>query len=234
MNSLTTAERIEKATSEVPLLNTEQKEALRSLDESRMSRMKASGITDVVGVIAGIKPVAFLHDGEVDSQSVAALGLNCEPMANGLYAASRDEHLSRELRDVWMAKIEDSEDPRDSERAMGKLLGYPETATEYFIERSPTVFTSEELPVIASHAIDDTTSTFFNQLILSPDHYHQEIDQYVIPLEIAVRELAPHTYEFIEKATRRERVSKKIGKFLKPLFGSKRIDPYEAGKQYID
>ena len=222
MNTVTTAERIEKATSEVPLLNESQKEALHLLDTSTKTRIQAAETSDLIGVIAGIKPVAFLSNTEVNSELIADIGIKCEPMTDGLFAASRDDHLNAKLKNTFLyEREEDGRMSFEGHRTIGKLLGYPESATEYFIERFDTVFSEDELPVVIPRSTLDTPTEFFHQFILSPNNYQDEINTYIRPLEIAVKELAPHTYKFIEKEYRHQQTRKKMGAYLRPLLGMK-------------
>jgi hypothetical protein len=222
MNTLTIPERIDKATSEVPLLNLEQKEALALIDTNPKSRSQAAGTMDLVGVIAGLKPVAFLHTQEINPALVSAVGLNWELIEYGMFAASRDEHLSLELKEVFLShRNNEGNLTDDGHRIIGKLLGYPESATDYFVDRLPTVFTPVELPMVKSRALEGTSTDFFHQFVLSPGNHQSEIDDYIKPLETAVRELTPNTYKYIETENRRDQVAKKIGRFLRPLIGLK-------------
>jgi|GEM_PF-5584625 len=236
MNTLTIPERIEKSTSEVPLMNAEQKEALGLIDMESKTYVQAVATSDLIGVIAGIKPVAFLHDAEISLELVSATGMSCEPILNGLFAASRDENLNLELRDVFLSyRDKNGRVTDEGSRKTGELLGYPDTAVDYFVERSHTVRTSNELPLVVPLSTLDTPSEFFNQFILSPNNYQEEMDTYIKPLEAAVKELAPNTYNFIEKQHRHKQTRIKMAKYLKPLFGSKpKATENEVNKLYVD
>jgi len=202
MITLPNQERSEQTTSEIPL-SSEQQEILGLIDVETESIKQANGVIDLVGVIAGIKPVAFLDKDQVNADLIGAMGISCESIDDESYAISRDENLSLELKELFLSRQGESGAASDEwYRQFGTLLGYPDTAIDYYIKRMPTVFTDTPLPFVEPDSIEGTTTSYFNQLVLSPDNYEAELDEYVKPLEAAVKKLAPKTYEFIEQGLR--------------------------------
>lgn len=243
MNSVTNSERIKQATTEVLLLNPEQKQALATIDSESTALGHVQGTTELVGVIAGIKPAALIRIEEIaDPTLIEKVGLSYVLMDSDHFAVSRDMQLSLQLQD-------DFDNQRDLEgyltdeghRRIGKLLGYPETATDYFIDRSSTIHTDAELPMVLPKSLKGTTTDYFHQFILSPNNYQKEIDEHVKPLEIAVKTLTPLTYKMIEELTNREHrmenrrksLTKKVGAHLGNLLGIKPKEPEETDIKYL-
>lgn len=199
MIPLTSLERNKQTVSEVPL-DIEQQEVLNLIDAETQTIKQANGVIDLVGVIAGIKPVAFLDKDQVNADLINAMGISCQAIDEESYAISRDENLGLQLKEVFLSRQGESGAASDEwYRQFGTLLGYPDTAIDYYIKRMPTVFTDTPLPFVEPDSIEGTTTNYFNQLVLSPDNYEAELDEYVKPLEAAVKKLAPKTYEFIEQ-----------------------------------
>jgi hypothetical protein len=227
MNDPTTSERIEKATREVPLLTNEQKQGLLFVDSQPMNNDRAVAITELVGVLAGLKPSALMQQNWIHTVDIEAVGMSYEVLEDRNFAISRDSVISNYLSEVVQsARHDDEYDPVEGDRQLGKLLGYPDTAVEYYVARATTVNTSDELPIVKSRSLQDTTTEFFQQFILSPDHYEQEINEFLLPLQAAVKSLTPNTYLFIEEQTyrnnevmRKQDVTRvKIGNYVRYLF----------------
>lgn len=221
---------ISKATSEVPLLSSEQVEMLAHLDASAAKEKeidwRAVDMLDIVGVVAGIKPSAFLNmDGPDAEKIMTKLGLAWHQTIGGGMAISRFDTLA----DALAARFEhlwDGIGDRDTmHREIGKLLGYPATATEYFIKRSATIDNpiDEQLPMILPEELEGTVRGSFHQFVLSPEAWRDELESHVVPIEAAVKELAPLTYEAFEREVNRERRKQKfrsfIGRKASPRFG---------------
>jgi hypothetical protein len=226
MNNLPISERIEKSTSEVPILTAEQKQGLLMVDSQPISTGRASAISELVGVLAGLKPSALMRNDWIHTEDIESVGLNYNVLGEHHFAVSRDSEISDNLSEVFeKARDDDGMLSDDGHRQIGKLLGYPESSTDYFIKRGPTVFTPDELPMVKSRKLQGTASDFFHQFILSPDHYEEEIENYILPLVAAVKSLAPNTYLFVEEQAHRDNevlrkqevTHKKIGKYIRYL-----------------
>lgn len=245
MSDLTTQENIQKSTSEVALLNPEQKEALGLIDKESAALGNAQSVVELVGVLAGIKPVALIRADEcVTPDLIEATGLSCVDIEDGHLAVSSDSELARQFKEDFIyQRGEDQFFTDEGHRRIGKMLGYPETATDYFLKRWESMDTDDELPMVVSKSLKGTPTDYFHHFILSPDNYQQEIDEYVKPLESAVKLLAPDTYKIIETfternlkiETRRIGLARKMGRLIKPLFGLKlKQDEDEIKHIYVD
>ncbi len=180
-------------------MNQVDKKALADLDvlSEEFGEFIAYDITDVIGVLVGLKPVAFVggNKQDIDSDLLRRLGLSLAqwPEKHLVYV-SKDRVLAHRLAELHK-KVWGSNALYPSEnREIGKLLGYPETATEYFIKRLKTLDSGNPLSVFIPKETENTASAYFQNLILSPDNYKKELAEYCEPLEAAVREFAPKTY----------------------------------------
>jgi len=245
MNIETTLQHNEKITPEIPLLTAEQQAGLSKVDSKPATSARASAISEMVGVLVGLKPAALMRDDYIDLEDIEAVGLSYESMDDsGHYAVSKDEAISEDLRDVFqLSRDEDGQLTTNGHRQIGKLLGYPETATDYFLKRMDTYDTPEELPLVRSRSLQGTPGDFLHQFILSADNSQEEIQNYVMPLVAAVKELTPNTYHFIEEEsdrdneTRRKQsmVHRKIGKFIRRLVNAESDPEYVEPKTiYVD
>jgi hypothetical protein len=226
MNNVPISERIENSTREVPVLTSEQKQGLLMVDSQPINNGRASAISELVGVLAGLKPSALMRNDWINTEDIEAVGLNYNVLGEHHFAVSRDGEISDNLSEVFeTARYDDGMLSEDGHRQLGKLLGFPETSTEYFLKRTPTVFTPDELPMVKSRKLQGTASDFFHQFILSPDHYEEEINTYILPLVAAVKSLAPNTYLYVEEQTHRDNevmrkqdvTRKKIGSYIRYL-----------------
>ncbi|MDB5180895.1 MAG: hypothetical protein JWO54_657 [Candidatus Saccharibacteria bacterium] len=216
MSELTIADRIEKATTQVPLLNAEQKEALHLIDTVPVSINRGRAVMELVGVVAGIKSAADLEREDFDIELIDALGLAYDLYSDKYFTVSWDKKLSQELSSLFLQR-----QPKDikesTERRIGKLLGYPETATEYYIRRMKTINTPNKLPSVKPRSLKGTVTDLFHMFVLSPDHTQQEIDTYVKPLEAAVKALTPNAYgllvEEVEYHAHRSQMRQEIGRY---------------------
>lgn len=222
----TVEDRIEYARSRVPILSESERAALSSFDQMATNTLEAGTVMDVVGVVAGVKPAALLYDGLEDLDILKNVGLYVS-LIDGetpMYAISRDLTLAEELQGLMMNQSQgESEDFAEKHARIGRLLGYPTTGTDYFVRRFQTM-NSENLPMIRLKQSKGTVDASFQQLILSPEHYKDEVRQYSEPLQAAVKELAPHSYAIFESAARKERIARKMNRFLKFLPGVKSMD----------
>lgn len=182
-------------------------------------------IIEIVGVLSDIKPVTIIE--ETDQRVVGllqGLGLKWDSVTgDNLVIASKDERSLGEMK-YWVDGPEAGSDKGHQE--IGKLLGYPETATDYFIKRLPTMDLepTEQLPMILPVSLEGTVSGLLHHFVLSPDNWQQEIDNYIVPLERAVHDYTPRTYHALERLARRQKVIYGIGRFL----GRGRRDPFDG------
>lgn len=202
-------------------LQGESHDALLELDNlSRKAKgdmALAADIVDVIGVLAGIKPAAFIGGNElvVGNDLLSRLGLVCatSKIKNIVYVSfdkEKAERLASLHELVWGKNAEYANENRE----IGRLLGYPVTATEYFLHRLSVYGTTEELPIVRVKRTKDTVSEHFQSLILSPEHYDQELAAYSEPLEKATRLLAPRTYAMIKRAATKERFKKHFDRLI--------------------
>ena len=97
MNNLPTSERIEKATREVPLLTAEQKQGLLYVDSQPTDGRRAVAISEIVGVLAGLKPSALMRNDWINTEDIEAVGLNYNVLGEHHFAVSRDSEISDNL-----------------------------------------------------------------------------------------------------------------------------------------
>jgi hypothetical protein len=121
---------------------------------------------------------------------------------------SKSPLLAQELI-YWFVEADNSD---DRFRQIGKLLGYPASATDYYLRRRATFKedTSEPLPMIIPEAIKGTIHEEFCQFILSPEYWREEVEGYVMPLEKAAKELVPNTYRKMDRTVKRQKLTKKV------------------------
>ncbi len=185
-------------------LSDKQKAALRALDRTSTNGFNGGCVVDIVGVFAGVKPAAFIELGAKLQPLIEALGLVYVPIDNEVGVTSRlvelAEELSVTMQSMWKAKDDNTED----NKKIGALLGYPATATDYYIRRLPTMHTDKALPIIDTPVGPGVPNDYYVQFILSPDYYESEIEQYVVPLEAAAKEFAPKTHKLYERLVRDE------------------------------
>lgn len=156
---------------------------------------RATDSADIVGVFIGLKQAAIIDlrlFEAVDIHRITGkLGLKTKDHTNlPITVVSRDD----EALDVIDSFLTGSDDiSTEAHIRIGELLGYLPTATEYFIKRLPTVNTPYQLPW--AELPEDDIRNKFAYMVLSPDNFQQELEDYVHPLADAVRLLAPNTYE---------------------------------------
>lgn len=181
------------------MINQVDKKALAGLDglSEEFGESIAYDVTDVIGVLVGLKPAALVggNKRDIETSLFERLGLSYAqwPEKNLVYV-SRDKVLAHRLAELHKQVWGSNAIYPDENREIGRLLGYPETATEYFIERLKTLGSNNPLPAVNPDDTGDTVSSYFQNLILSPDNYKEELAEYCEPLEAAVREFAPKTY----------------------------------------
>ena len=186
----------------MPLITPVDPNALTALDSLATAHGEhiAYDITDIVGVLVGLKPVAMIGNNskapDITTALVEKLGLKHAswPEKNLTYVSFNQENADRMAQlhtVVWGANAAHP----DENREIGALLGYPVTATDYFIRRLTSFEAGVPLPIVEIDEPADSVSQYFCSLILSPEHAKEEISAYCKPLEEAVQEFAPTTYE---------------------------------------
>jgi hypothetical protein len=187
------------------------REVFEGLDEWAMESLAIAGITEeIAGVYEGVKPAAILEcgwddeevgwkegDWEMLEKALGELGMITARESNGRdYYLSKDKAVTERLREVvarrkgLVASGTDvsNNDMQDIEREIGGLLGFPVTSTEAFIGNT------ERLPYEGRERIDGARHA---GLVLSQEHYMEEIEAYTKPISRAVQELMPRAYEDI-------------------------------------
>lgn len=161
-------------------------------DESNLSAMAA-----IAGVFADVKPAAFCNvralennyfDPDQFRANLKSLGIYSyfQPEGHsdtydadlGTWYLSKDPQNLKLLQDIR----EDYSGGDDRERALGKLLGYPETATEYFIKRSHS-----EAPFSPPPQTDYVITNYIHD----PAHLQAECDAYERPITEALQKYCP-------------------------------------------
>lgn len=200
-----------------------QSHAMSEIDRAATKdEMMRSEIMNIIGVVVGIKPSAILSYSAQLSSQIRDLGLNYHVLTdlegNDALTISRSELLAKKLaesfQDLWSRGRNDRSAVH---RDIGKMLGYPETSTDYFLKRLATLGGPLEsrLPVIIPHEFESGAGREFCQLILSPDHWREELEDYLAPLELATRRLAPKSYRCFEREARRSKVASWCRKLIR-------------------
>lgn len=191
-------------------------EALKTLDKMSRRNRNVFDTVDVLGVVGGVKPMALLF-GRTDMQPLLHdMGLvthletpkRPESGRPPTVFAAKDPQVIEEYK--ALAELKDAD---ETHRQLGRLLGYPETATDYFLRRSATLYTDDELPMIVPEWLQGTVHGQLHQFVLSPEHYEKEIATYIDPLHDAVKEYGLHTYRALEdraRSVRRRKATQRI------------------------
>ena len=177
---------------------------LQSLDtyrtpiESDESHSRANEVSDLIGVLYGIKPTAYLdlapfrNDQDNIHRTIGRLGVSVVPFTSSheseLAVVSYDIELARDAVAALCSRLTQYEE--GVERRLGRLFGYPATATDYYILRRATLGTDHELP---GHSVTGTAQ-HFAQFTLSPGKLDEEMREYAYPLKRAVKKATPETY----------------------------------------
>lgn len=168
-------------------------------------------IIEIIGVIAGVKPAAYVEVAPIGQAEVEAidvvslfrsLGLHWRILSDGqAMVVARKKKLIDGLTEA----LEEEGGGRSeaAERRIGVLLGYPLTATDYYLRRSATMGTDHQLPMVAGD--DVPFHPVYGGFVVSPEHYQDELQAYCQPLEAAVRELAPALYVALTESYEGER-----------------------------
>lgn len=205
-------------------LRESQNLVLRELDrEVKRFGSAANSNINLVGVISALKPAAILDDRDGLVEKLEAAGLSVRETGNGSVVVAVNSDTSDKLAELLHKKSSENTNSV-TEYEIGEILGYPRTATEYYIQRKGTVSLplGEQLPIIQPNMLSGSTLDFFSQIILSPNHWRDELEAYAVPLEQATQTYMPQTYRSIKHAAWR----KKIGASLRSLTRRERTSAY--------
>ncbi len=198
---------IDSVSRDVPHPTDELLRGMAKLDEHSVKPFPVfaqQDIVNIVGVFAGIKPVAQVNPGFINTPDTIqremellldglVLRHKAVKMANGrdYLFVSRSDELMNVAAKSWNGLHNAHEDDRaDYDRVIGAVLGYPESAVEYFVHREG------DLTV----PISDKSGTAFNHIAMSPGNDEQEYAEYGQLLESAVAVLTPKLYERIKSS----------------------------------
>ena len=179
-------------------LTESQTAVLAQLDQNAKNFVQAGCVMNLVGVLIGLKPSAYLEESEALIPALKEIGLHCKKTRrNGgvavSYVPKHAAQLAHDIRKTWGKKTINE----PVERRIGALLGYPDTAIDYFAVRSVVVRLGKDVPLVMPKPGAGVPHEAFIQFILSPEHFEEELAQYAVPLEAATRQLAPHSYEVL-------------------------------------
>ena len=179
--------------------NTEAFAELDTLSE-RLGKRVARDVSDVVGVICDIKPAAIIGGDNtyISKDFLKTIGLeSTDSSVKDILYVSKDMKVARRLARLHEKSWEDPMESLEEHREIGELLGYPDSAIDYYLKRLKTLDSDNPLPQCRPPEVEGTVSRRFQRFILSPDNYELEVRGYCIPLEEATRLYAPKTYAAI-------------------------------------
>lgn len=186
-------------------------------------RLVLNNLIGFIGVYADIKPLAIDHiildpDTFADEshqrtsaleeiqKNLSSLGITFtyaeHPAPKGHPAtvswyASKDPQLIQEFQNIQNQYRNASPAERDAiTRRQGQLLGYPPTATEYFIAHSHAREKDPDLPLI-----DGGIGSKFSrcEYVHSPEHAEEEYVSYEKPLYAALRQYLPESSTLLDQ-----------------------------------
>ena len=102
------------------------------------------------------------------------------------YFVSPDEEVAKRLETLFTMRTNSREEWIECEREKGEILGYPKTATEYFIDRQLSGDEGGEL---------DEMDEKYHSYVHSPEHAEEEYWQYEAKLDEVFRRHCPKTAE---------------------------------------
>lgn len=172
--------------------------SLKELDQPGQI-LPASAITNIIGVFTDIKPAAIVEENDLTTSQIHGLGLAHLPfnMRDGQCGniVSKDSNLAERLSLLLQSSLHHRTTSGKLDMALeyqiGLALGYPKTATTYYLSNAHKGIIHNRRNYETK--IDIETLAFCT-LVLSKRHWRDEIDSYVTPLRQAVREYAPNTY----------------------------------------
>lgn len=210
-------ELITQTKNEIPVITPEFIKSVHQLDAlgSKQNYLGLTDTIDIVGVVAGIKPACIIRSGsftepEQLEQIITGLGLDQRLSHNKriIYVSRRPE-LSLMLAQIH-SNVQAGHQRglpvavmAEQEKTIGKLLGYPKSATEMYIDIAACI--QQGLP--NTHRIPFANKKEWEpyaHFVTSQEHWQQELAAYSMPLKDAVKTLAPMTYHAIPTVYERE------------------------------
>lgn len=173
----------------------ELKNALHKLDNFRF--IDSYDKIDMLGVICDIKPFCLMSvwadQSIIDETAKMARGLNLKVVTMypvGDVYGKREMRISKSEEILNQVRELDVSERIKSSEAIGKLLGYPESSTQAYIHHDQRLDDKTEQLVKS-----ENLAAYFSRIVLSKDHYQEEIDNYGAKLMMATKKLLPNTYK---------------------------------------
>jgi len=192
-------------------------EALRALEIlDQAEDLPQSGRLDLVGVYAGVKPAAimggyyhiddFTEPCELSelNYSVTArlidladrLGLKYRGMRGVHFAVSRHQAILDVLKDRHSNILSRSRGEQElRHRQIGRLVGYPDTAIDYFLYRLHEEHSNGSLPPSVKPDKTFGDVRHFANFVLSPNNMQYELESYARKLQQAAKYFTPRLYK---------------------------------------
>ncbi len=151
------------------------------------------GIADLTGVLVGLKRCGALIGKNKDSERIAStireLGLEQrtwgETDGQIVFIFGREVSDVERTRELFGESVVDGQEGTQT-RELGTMLGYPKSATDFFIERNRAKNKGELLE-----------GGFGSFYIHSPDKFEEECFQYEVPLLAHLKRYCPNTAKAI-------------------------------------
>lgn len=197
-------------------LNENQKEFLKTLDTFDNSVFSNGTKVDVVGMIAGIKTTASLCETDRESitsenkfkklrQLLEKTGIKVRIDSEYPVSYTRDEkgnlqpsffvrsailYKSEEVAQRDQILTDKANKTEEDEKKIGRLLGYPDTSTEAFLNKTERIKTEEAFDLLGQ--ID--FAPLFQQLVMSRKNFREEIDLYGRIIMETMKKYMPKSY----------------------------------------
>lgn len=197
-------------------LNENQKEFLKTLDNFDSSVFRNGTKLDVVGMVVGIKTIASLCEFDTGSitsenkfkklsQLLDKTGVKIRIDNEYPTSHTRDENGNLQpsffVRSAILYKSEDitqkyqlltdkTNKTEEDEKEIGRLLGYPDTSTEAFLNKTERIKTEEAFDLLGQ--ID--FAPLFQQIIMSRKNFKEEIDLYGRIIMETMKKYLPNSY----------------------------------------
>lgn len=172
-------------------LTLEQLKSLKKLDRFFTWSISNEDKVDVLGVLTGVKPAAFLSCFsrlERFEEVVRGLGLEVKADGYGKVFVSSDADKLSQIFEI----SKNGKDLKENSETRGRLLGYPETAIMAFERKIEplSLFTYNELR-------RENLAIYFSRCVLSREYYTEEVGNYGEKLMLATKQYLPRTYKRI-------------------------------------
>ena len=204
-------------------LTPEQAKAMKQLDSEakKCDNADLQDISDITGVIAGVKPASIVRKSAAIENFIADSGYAYEDVDRELVTFSRSPkaaHILSELfHEFWRGPADFVQNSYD----IGQLLGYPKTATDYYLHRLASD-NYRTVPMIYSEEAMMVGHT--PGLVLSPDHWREEMAEYEMPIREAFAELAPKSFaRRLEQEKKTAKRYRKLGSAALTLFNDESV-----------